>query len=59
MHARKYDLPIDELSFNFTILGIYRDQQDYSERLNDLMFGKKLEDDANVMLFCFLSLCSF
>ena len=28
-HARKYNLPIDELSFKYTPLKIYRRQQDY------------------------------
>ncbi len=28
-HARKYNLPIDELAFKFTPLQVYRWQQDY------------------------------
>lgn len=28
-HARKYQLPIDELSFKFTVLRCYRNQEDY------------------------------
>jgi hypothetical protein len=50
VHARKYDLPIDELSFEFHVLNQYRDQEDYQTRLKDVPFGKKLEDDLNVSL---------
>ena len=28
-HARKYQLPIDELSFKFTVLKTYRNQEEY------------------------------
>ena len=28
-HARKYQLPIDELSFKFTVLKSYRNQEEY------------------------------
>ena len=38
-------MPIDELSFEFHVLNQYRDQEDYSTRLKDLPYGKKLEDD--------------
>lgn len=48
VHARKYDLPIDELSFEFIVLDQYRDQESYMERLKDVPFGKKLEDDMNL-----------
>lgn len=51
VHARKYDLPIDELSFQFHVLDQYRDQEDYQTRLKDVPFGKKLEDDMIVSIF--------
>ena len=58
VHARKYDLPIDELSFEFHVLNIYRDQQTYNETYKKLAYGEKHEDDANVILFYLLS-CHF
>lgn len=34
-HARKYDLPIDHLSFKFNVLTKYRDQATYQELLDN------------------------
>lgn len=34
-HARKYDLPIDHLSFKFTVIDRYRDQATYQEILGN------------------------
>jgi dynein heavy chain len=51
VHARKYDLPIDELSFEFQILRTYRDQSHYSEAVKHLEFGQQLEEDKNVITF--------
>ena len=48
VHARKYDLPIDELSFHFTILSNERDQESYNEQAKRLEYGKKLEVDEQV-----------
>ncbi|CAF0752073.1 unnamed protein product [Brachionus calyciflorus] len=45
VHARKYDLPIDELSFEFHVTRNYRDQFQYQELANGLEFGQKLEED--------------
>jgi len=30
-HARKYNLPIDQLSFHFNVLPLYRNQEEVSE----------------------------
>ena len=51
VHARKYDLPIDELSFEFHVLTNYRDQEQYNEALKNVEYGKKLEEDTKVTLF--------
>ncbi len=48
MHARKYDLPIDELSFEFFVLNNVRDQQKYQDILDQLEFGKEHEMDTAV-----------
>ena len=56
VHARKYDLPIDELSFHFTILPFERDHVTYNDQLKRLEYGKKLEVDEQVTLTFF---CSF
>jgi dynein heavy chain len=55
VHARKYDLPIDELSFEFTVLRTYRDQSHYSDAIKQLEFGQKLEEDQHVSLIFFFS----
>ncbi|KAG7246253.1 hypothetical protein CRUP_004308, partial [Coryphaenoides rupestris] len=39
-HARCYNLPIDELSFGFNVLPIYRDQEAVSEALASLASSK-------------------
>ncbi len=48
VHARKYDLPIDELSFHFTILSYERDHVLYNEQAKRLDYGKKLDIDEQV-----------
>jgi dynein heavy chain len=48
VHARKYDLPIDELSFHFTILPYERDHVSYNEQAKRVDYGKKLEVDEQV-----------
>ncbi|CAF4140672.1 unnamed protein product, partial [Rotaria sp. Silwood2] len=48
VHARKYDLPIDELSFHFTILPFERDHPSYNEQAKRLEYGKKLDVDEQL-----------
>ncbi|CAF4573133.1 unnamed protein product [Rotaria sp. Silwood1] len=48
VHARKYDLPIDELSFHFTILPFERDHASYNEQAKRLEYGKKLDVDEQL-----------
>jgi dynein heavy chain len=48
VHARKYDLPIDELSFEFRVLQNYRDQEKYNDAVKRLEYGQQLEDDKQV-----------
>ena len=43
-HARKYDLPIDHLSFKFTVKPEYRDQATYQDNL------EKGGDDPDALL---------
>ncbi|XP_056619544.1 dynein axonemal heavy chain 6 [Triplophysa dalaica] len=44
-HARKYNLPIDELNFRFNMVPVYRDQTLVTEALKTLGPGKKLDMD--------------
>ena len=48
VHARKYDLPIDELSFEFTVLQNYRDQSKYNEAIKNLEYGQQIDEDKQV-----------
>eukprot|EP00112_Aurelia_sp_Birch-Aquarium-sp1_P012490 Seg2627.4 transcript_id=Seg2627.4/GoldUCD/mRNA.D3Y31 product="Dynein heavy chain 6 axonemal" protein_id=Seg2627.4/GoldUCD/D3Y31 len=44
-HSRKYDLPIDQLSFGYNILPKYRNQEDVAEAMKTLQHGETLEID--------------
>ena len=44
-HSRKYDLPIDQLSFGYNILPKYRNQEDVAEAMKTLQHGETLEMD--------------
>ncbi|XP_063775637.1 dynein axonemal heavy chain 6 [Pseudophryne corroboree] len=44
-HARKYNLPIDELSFHYNILPHYRDQAAVIEAMKTMKFGEELSMD--------------
>ncbi|KAK6493365.1 dynein heavy chain 6 [Huso huso] len=47
-HARKYNLPIDELNFSYTVFPVYRDQAAAAEALKTLQFGQELEMDTQL-----------
>ena len=48
VHARKYDLPIDELSFEFHVTDLYRDQFQYQEQIRGLEYGQQLDEDKQI-----------
>lgn len=48
VHARKYDLPIDELSFEFHVTKLFREQFQYNEALKQLEYGQQHEEDKLV-----------
>ncbi|XP_051560675.1 dynein axonemal heavy chain 6 [Myxocyprinus asiaticus] len=47
-HARKYNLPIDELNFRFNMVPVYRDQSLVTEALKILDLGKELDMDKEL-----------
>lgn len=47
-HARKYNLPIDELSFKYNIIPSYRDQAAVIEAAKTVKFGQQLPMDEEV-----------
>ncbi|KAI5628238.1 dynein heavy chain 6, axonemal isoform X2 [Silurus asotus] len=47
-HARKYNLPIDELNFRFNVTTVYRDQAIINEGLKNLGEDKELEQDQKL-----------
>ncbi|XP_047672459.1 dynein axonemal heavy chain 6 isoform X2 [Tachysurus fulvidraco] len=47
-HARKYNLPIDELNFRFNVIPVYRDQVEITEALKNL--GPETEPDQDKQL---------
>ncbi|XP_071788570.1 dynein axonemal heavy chain 6-like isoform X3 [Asterias amurensis] len=44
-HARKYDYPIDQLTFRFTVLPNYRDQATVAAQEDTLSFGQTTDSD--------------
>ncbi|XP_022090689.1 dynein heavy chain 6, axonemal-like isoform X2 [Acanthaster planci] len=44
-HARKYDYPIDQLNFRFTVLPHYRDQAEVDAQQEKLAFGQVTDSD--------------
>ena len=47
-HARKYNLPIDQLSFHFNVLPMYRNQEEVSEARSKLDPGQILPMDEEL-----------
>lgn len=47
-HARKYNQPIDQLSFNFNVQPHYRNQEEIAEATSKLEFGQTLELDQEI-----------
>ncbi|XP_070535810.1 dynein axonemal heavy chain 6-like isoform X2 [Ptychodera flava] len=47
-HARKYNLPIDALSFRFNVLPYYRDQHEVAVQQQHLGFGETMEADKEI-----------
>ncbi|XP_076873752.1 dynein axonemal heavy chain 6 isoform X2 [Brachyhypopomus gauderio] len=47
-HARKYNLPIDELNFRFHVVPVYRDQAAVTEGLKNLSSGMELDLDQEL-----------
>ncbi|XP_050800280.1 dynein axonemal heavy chain 6 isoform X6 [Gopherus flavomarginatus] len=47
-HARKYNLPIDELSFSYNVIPVYRDQAQVTEALKVCQFGQELPMDMQL-----------
>lgn len=47
-HARKYNLPIDELSFKYNMIPVYRDQASVIEAAKDIQFGEQLPMDLEL-----------
>ncbi|XP_016084420.1 dynein heavy chain 6, axonemal [Sinocyclocheilus grahami] len=47
-HARKYNLPIDELNFRFNMVPVYRDQTLVTEALKTLEPGEELDMDKEL-----------
>ena len=47
-YARKFDYPIDHLSFVYHVLNHYRDQKDVTRQMADLKFGEVIDMDKEV-----------
>ncbi|VDN15703.1 unnamed protein product [Dibothriocephalus latus] len=47
-YARKYDLPIDHLSFDFTVYPQYRDQAEYAAALKEVKYGETVPADEEI-----------
>ncbi|KAK3507623.1 hypothetical protein QTP70_031174 [Hemibagrus guttatus] len=47
-HARKYNLPIDELNFRFNVIPVYRDQAVINEALENLGPDAELDEDKKL-----------
>ncbi|XP_053335345.1 dynein axonemal heavy chain 6-like [Clarias gariepinus] len=47
-HARKYNLPIDELNFRFNVIPVYRDQAAIAEALKNIAPEAELDQDKTL-----------
>ena len=47
-HARKYNQPIDHLSFKFQVLPHYRHQSEVAEAQQHLQFGEEMDMDKHI-----------
>ena len=47
-HARKYNQPIDQLSFNYNMVAAYRHQETVSEAMANQKHGEPLSIDAEL-----------
>ena len=47
-YARLYELPIDHLSFKYSVMTQYRDQKEVTEQMASLKFGEEIELDKEV-----------
>jgi len=48
VHARKYGLPIDHLTFKYHVLDVYRDQAEVNAATAKLAYGEELEQDKAI-----------
>ena len=53
-YARKYNLPIDHLSFKFQAYPIIRDQKEVHKQMAEIKFGEEIELDKEVFPFTVL-----
>ncbi|XP_060075174.1 dynein axonemal heavy chain 6-like [Ylistrum balloti] len=49
-YARKYNLPIDHLSFHFHPMKLFRDQKEVTKQMAELKFGEEIELDKEIVL---------
>jgi len=48
VHARKYNLPIDHLTFQYHVLELYRDEGEVTAATARLAYGEQLEQDLAI-----------
>ena len=48
VHARKYGLPIDHLTFEYHVLDVYRDEAEVMAATTKLAYGEELEQDQAI-----------
>ncbi|XP_059155726.1 dynein axonemal heavy chain 6-like isoform X2 [Physella acuta] len=49
-YARKYNLPIDHLSFKYNMIKVYRDQAEVTVQMQNLKFGEEIAMDKEITL---------